>query len=84
MRRITTLFLPPLVIGVGAATFGLSSINHEGFGVWHWCLAVLAVLVIGVVMGALLNLAVFAPVYWLLGRLQFKKSERERNREHKS
>jgi hypothetical protein len=84
MKRTTTLFLPPLVIGVAVAVFGLSSIGHERFSVWQWCLAVLAILVIGLQVGALLNLAVFAPVYWLLGRLRSKQPEKETGHEHKS
>ena len=84
MKRMTTLFLTPLVIGVAAAVFGLSSIGHEGFGVWQWCLAVVAVFLTGLLLGALLNFAVFAPVYWLLGRLYSKRSEKRTSHEHKS
>ncbi len=77
MKRARTLFLPPLMIGVAVAIYGLSTIGHEGFGFWQWCLAIVAVLVIGLLLGGLLNLAVFAPVYWLIGRLHLRKPQTE-------
>jgi hypothetical protein len=84
MKRMTTLFLPPLLLCVAIEVVGLSSVGHEGFSVWQWGFVALAVLLSGLLVGALLNLAVFAPVYWLLGRLHIRRSENGTNHEHKS
>ncbi len=84
MKSTRTLFLAPLVVGLGAAVFGLSSLGYEQFSVWEWCLAVVAVLLAGLTLGAVLTLAVFAPVYWLLGRLHSKKSQTQTPHENKT
>jgi hypothetical protein len=84
MKGTTTFFLVPLVIGLGAAVFGLSSLGYEKFSVWQWCLAVMAVLLAGLILGALLNFSVFAPVYWLLGRLHSKRPETQTGHEHET
>jgi uncharacterized BrkB/YihY/UPF0761 family membrane protein len=77
MKTLGTLFLAPLLIGLALAVLGLTSLGHEGFGILQWSLALLAVLLAGVMIGALLNFAVFAPVYWLLGRRHSKKIKPE-------
>ena len=84
MKRTTTFFLGPLVMGLFGAVFGLSSLGYEKFNVWQWCLAVGAVLLAGLTLGAVLNFAVFAPVYWLLGRLHSKRPETQTTHEHKT
>ena len=84
MKKTTTLFLPPLIIGLMIAIFGLSYVGSGQFNAWQWCLAIVAVVLIGLLVGALLNFAVFAPVYWLLGRLHSRRSETRRTHEEKS
>ena len=84
MKRTTTIFLPLLLVAMAVGVFVLSSIGHEGFSVWQWGFVVLAVLWCALLMGTLLNFAVFAPVYWLLGRLHFRRSERGANHENES
>jgi hypothetical protein len=84
MKRTTTIFLPLLLVALAVGVFVLSSIGHEGFGVWQWGFVVLAVLLSALLVGALLNFAVFAPVYWLLGRLHFRRPERGTTHEHES
>ena len=84
MKRTTTIFLPLLLVAMAVGVFVFSSIGHDGFTVWQWGFVVLAVLLSAFLVGALLNFAVFAPVYWLLGRLHFKRSERGRTHEHES
>jgi len=84
MKRITTLFLPGLLMCVAIAVLGFSSIGREGFTIWQWSFVGLAVLLSALLVGTLLNLAVFAPVYWLLGRLHLKRSEIGTRHEHKS
>ena len=77
MKGTTTLFLVPLVMGMGIAVSGLTGVGHEGFSAWQWCLAISAVLLFGLALGTFLNFAVFGPVYWLLRRLHSKSSRRE-------
>ena len=84
MKRTTTIFLPLLLVAIAVGVFVLSSIGHEGFCVWQWGFVVLAVLLSALLVGALLNFAVFAPVYWLLGRLHFRRSESGTSHEHES
>lgn len=84
MKRITALFIPPLILGAAMLLFGLRSIRWETLSVWWWCLITAGVLVLGLVIGTVLNLAVFAPVYWLLSRLHLRRSQAETSHEHKS
>jgi hypothetical protein len=84
MKRFTTLFISPLILGAAIVLFGLRSIRWEALSIWRWCLIIAGVLVLGLVIGTLLNLAVFAPVYWLLGRLHLRRSQVETNHEHKT
>ncbi len=81
MKRMATLFLSPVLVGIALALFGLSGIRREGF--WEWCLAA-AFLAVGLLIGAVLNLALFAPAYWLLGRLYRRRFQAEARREHES
>jgi hypothetical protein len=76
------MFLAPLVVGFGVAVFGFTSIGHQGFGVFEWSIAVLAVLMAGAIIGTLLNLAVLVPVYWALSRLHSKRVGRETRDNH--
>ena len=84
MKRTTTLIMAPLMVGVVISVSVLSSLADEGFSFWQWCLGVFAALLIGLIVGALLNLAVFAPVYWLLGRLHLKRRTTDTSHEQKT
>ena len=84
MKRTTTLMMAPVIVGVAIAISVLSSFGHEGFGFWQWCLGVFAALLIVLVIGALLNFAIFAPVYWLLGRLHSKRRSTDTTHEQKT
>ena len=84
MKRTTTLMMAPVIVGVAIAISVLSSFGHEGFGFWQWCLGVFAALLIVLVIGALLNFAIFAPVYWLLGRLHSKRRRTDTSPEQKT
>ena len=84
MKGTTTFFLTPLVIGLAVSVFGLSSFSYEKFSAWQWCLAAVAVLLVGLALSAVLNFAVFGPVYWLVGRLHSKRLETPSSHEHKT
>ena len=77
MKTFSTLFIAPLVMGLAIAVLALSSIGYEDYGVLKRCLAILEVLLVGLIVGAILNFAIFAPVYWFLGRLHSKKTQTE-------
>ena len=77
MKTISTIFIAPLVMGLAVAIFALSSTEHEDYGLLQWSLAILAVLLVGLFVGSILNFAIFAPVYWFLGRLHSKRSQTE-------
>ena len=66
-------------MGLAIAFVALRNFVHEDYGALQWCLAILAVLVAGLIVGAILNFTIFAPVYWFLGRLRFKKTERDKH-----
>ena len=68
-------------MGLAIAVFALTSIGHEDYGFLQWCLAIVAVLLVGLIVGAILNFAIFAPVYWFLGRLHSKKTQTEKRRD---
>jgi hypothetical protein len=68
------------MIGVGIAGLVLSRLFAGGFGILE-CLIVLAVLLSGLVIGTLLNFAIFAPVYLFLGKRCSKKMGRVANRQ---
>jgi uncharacterized BrkB/YihY/UPF0761 family membrane protein len=78
MKTLGTISLAPLLIGLAFAVFGLMSLWREGFGLLQWGLAGLAVLLVGVILATLFNFAVFAPVYWFLGKRHSKKIKTER------
>jgi uncharacterized BrkB/YihY/UPF0761 family membrane protein len=82
MKSIATPFIVVLTIGVLLVVSTLMNSGHEEFGVLQWCLVILAVFLIGWIIAMLLNVAIFAPVYWLLGRLQSKKGKTETKHNH--
>jgi hypothetical protein len=84
MKRTTTIFPPLLLVAMAVAVFVLGSIGREGFGVWQWGLVLMAVLLSALLVGASLNFAVFAPVYWLIGRLHSKRCDTGISHGHKS
>jgi hypothetical protein len=81
MKSIVTPFIAVLAIGVLLAVSTLMNSGHEDFGVLQWCLVILVVLLVGWIIAMLLNVAIFAPVFWLLGRLQSKKSKTDTKHE---
>ncbi len=82
MKSIVTPFIAVLTIGVLLVVSTLMNSGHEDFGVLQWCLVILAVFLVGWIIAMLLNVAIFAPVYWLLGRLQSKKSKTDTKHNH--
>jgi uncharacterized BrkB/YihY/UPF0761 family membrane protein len=75
MKSINTLFVLPLMMGLGLFTFEFGSRAFEKYGLLECCLALAGLLLIALIACTLLNLAVFAPVYWFLGRMQSKSAK---------
>jgi riboflavin transporter FmnP len=75
MKSIVTPFTSALIIGVLLVFATLTNAGHVDFGVLQWCVVILVALLVGWIIAMLLNVAIFAPVYWLLGRLQSKKGK---------
>ncbi len=83
MKRTTTFFLAPLIIGLGVAVFGLSSLGSDSFNAWQWSVAVAAALLACLLVAVALNFAVFAPVYWLLRRVHSRRGQTQTGHERK-
>ena len=82
MKSIVTPFTSALIIGVLVVFATLTNPGHGDFGVLQWCLVILAALLVGWIIAMLLNVAIFAPVYWLLGWLQSKKGKTDTKHNH--
>jgi len=82
MKTVVTPLISWLMIGVLVASGLLVSKGHKDLGVLEWCLIICALLLVAWLIAMLLNVAIFAPVYWLLGRLQSKKSKTQEKREN--
>jgi len=77
MKTVVTPLISLAVIATLVASFAFINNNHGTFGILGWCLLILAVLLATWLIAMLLNVAIFAPVYWLLGRLQSKKDRKD-------
>jgi uncharacterized BrkB/YihY/UPF0761 family membrane protein len=84
MKTMGTVLIAPLIMALGMVVSVLINIDHAGYGVLQWCLAIVGVLLVGLIVCTCLNVAIFAPVYWFLGRLQSKKTKIEIKRGNKA
>jgi hypothetical protein len=73
MNRIVTLSTMPAAIAVVVSILFLSQLGAETAGPWQWCVIGLAAMAVVLLVALLFNFAVFAPVYWLLGKRQSRK-----------
>jgi hypothetical protein len=69
MKSINMLFGLPVMMGLGLFVFVFGSSAFEKYSLWQCCLAFAGFIWIALIAGTLLNLAVFAPIYWFLGRM---------------
>ena len=77
VKKNIIVLAPIAVIVLSILVFGLSSLSDERLNTLEWIAAICGVLGIAWIVAMLLNVALFAPVYWLLGKLQPRKSEKE-------
>ena len=82
VKKSAVIFTPILVIGLAIAFFALSRVDYEKFGILQWIVAISVGFVIVWIIATLLNIALFAPVFWLLGKLHSKKIEKKSQHEH--
>ena len=75
MKPMGILLTTPLIMGLAIFVFVLPNTHPEGYNVFQWCLALAGIVPGGLILGALLNFALFAPIYWFLGRLQSRKMD---------
>jgi len=76
--RKNVVFLAPIVLVVlSVLVFGLSAIGDGRFNGLQWLAVICGVLAIAWIIATLLNIALFAPVFWLLGKLQSRKGKKE-------
>jgi chromate transport protein ChrA len=75
MKKNIVILAPIAVVVLSVLVFALSSLNDERFNALQWLAAICGFLAFAWIIAMLLNVALFAPVFWLLGRLQSKKSK---------
>jgi uncharacterized BrkB/YihY/UPF0761 family membrane protein len=68
MNRLVTFALLPVIVGLTFTAMIVVRFANEPTKAWQWCLVAVAALAVGLLVASLLNFAVFAPIYWLLGR----------------
>jgi hypothetical protein len=73
MNRIATLSTVPLMMALLVGILTQVRFGYHPTGVMQWCLAGLLAMTVVLVLGLLLNFAVFAPVYWLLDKRSSRK-----------
>ncbi len=84
MKTSTILLFPALTVAGSVPVVAFSDLGQEDLSFWPRSMAALAVVLIALLVGALLNFAVFAPAYWLLGRLNAEGAGVDRTGEHRS
>jgi len=82
MKTVVTPLISLAVIAMLVASFAFINNGQGGLGIFGWCLLTLTVFLATWLIAMLLNFAIFAPVYWLLGRLQSKKDKKDAKDTH--
>ena len=82
MKKHIVFLAPMVVIVLSVLVFGLSSLSDDRFNALEWVAAVCGALAVAWIVAMLLNVALFAPVFWLLGKWQSKKGKKETGHEN--
>ena len=82
MKKNVVFLAPVSVIVLAVLILGLSILNDAKFNALEWVAAICGVLAGAWIVAMLMNIAVFGPVYWLLGRLQSRKDEKDTKHEN--
>jgi phosphotransferase system glucose/maltose/N-acetylglucosamine-specific IIC component len=75
VKTVTTFFPAILIGGFAVAVAAGIRLTRDSTGIVGWLLFVVAVVLITWALASLLNLAIFGPVYWLLGKLGHRKKD---------
>lgn len=81
MKTSAVLLLPGFIVGLLVATYGFKLGASENIGILGWGLLITGSLALTWLIATVFNLAIFAPVYWLLGRSAAKKNLTEKTRQ---
>ena len=73
MKTINVICLPVIAMVISGLVLACYRLVHEDAGILQLCGIGLVALAVGWIVATLFNLAVFAPVYWLLGKIAGKK-----------
>ena len=80
MKSCAIIFLPGFIFGLAVATYAIKIVAPDDIGILGWTLLVTGSLVLTWLIATAFNLAIFAPVYWLLGRSAARKQLTEKTR----
>ena len=81
MKAVILLFPPAFILGVFVLAYMGKIVAPDDLGVLGWVLLVTGSLALIWLVATVFNLAIFAPVYWLLGRSAAKKPLTEKPRQ---
>ena len=73
MKAVNVICLPLISTVIFGLVLVFYRLAHEDAGILQLCGIGLVALVVGWILATILNFAVFAPVYWLLGKIAGKK-----------
>ena len=73
MKAVNVICLPLISMVIFGLVLVFYRLAHEDAGILQLCGIGLVALAVGWIVATLFNLAVFAPVYWLLGKIAGKK-----------
>ena len=75
MKTVNVICLPVISMVISGLVLACYRLAHEDAGILQLCGIGLVALAVGWIVATLFNLAVFAPVYWLLGKIAGRKSD---------
>jgi len=63
-------------MGMGLVVALFTNVVHQNSDILHIGLTIFAVLIVGWLFATIFNVAIFAPAYWLFGKLGSKRKPR--------
>ena len=75
MKAVNVICLPLIPMVISGLVLVFYRLAHEDAGILQLCGIGLVALAVGWILATLLNFAVFAPVYWLLGKFAGRKND---------
>ena len=81
MKTSAIIIFPGYILALFFATYVIKNFAPDDIGALGWVLLVTATLALTWLVATIFNLAIFAPVYWLLGRSAAKRNPPEKPRQ---